>query len=142
MRSEKFLEKEEYGVVVVGGGGAGLAAAIEAAAAGARVVLVEKCEKLGGTTSLSVGSITATGTPHQRRHGIVNDTPVEHAEDLAKMRELAKEAIEVGALGFASSRFQHNSSFENVDRRDASPFGCGYHVQELLSLWLRQENGK
>jgi len=27
------------------------------------------------------------------------------AEDLAKMRELAKEAIEVGALGFASSRF-------------------------------------
>ena len=26
------------------------------------------------------------------------------AEDLAKMRELAKEAIEVGALGFASSR--------------------------------------
>ena len=26
-------------------------------------------------------------------------------EDLAKMRALAKEAIEVGALGFASSRF-------------------------------------
>ena len=71
-------------VLVIGGGGAGLAAAIEAAAAGARVLLLEKNPRPGGTTALSVGSITATGTPHQLREGI-QDSPAEHARDLAKI---------------------------------------------------------
>jgi fumarate reductase flavoprotein subunit len=57
-------------VVVVGGGGAGLAAAVEAAKAGCRVVLIEKNPSLGGTTSLSVGSVSACCTPLQRRRGI------------------------------------------------------------------------
>ncbi len=71
-------------VLVIGGGGAGLAASIEAAAAGARVVLLEKNPRPGGTTALSVGSITATRTPHQLRQGI-QDSPAEHARDLAKI---------------------------------------------------------
>jgi succinate dehydrogenase/fumarate reductase flavoprotein subunit len=69
-------------VLVIGGGGAGLAAAIEAAATRARVILLEKNPRLGGTTALSVGSITATRTPHQLRAGI-QDSPAEHGEDLA-----------------------------------------------------------
>ncbi|MCC6533699.1 MAG: FAD-dependent oxidoreductase [Burkholderiales bacterium] len=68
-------------VVVVGGGGAGLAAAIGARQAGADVVLLEKNPILGGTTARSVGSISATGTAHQRRHGIA-DTPEEHYRDM------------------------------------------------------------
>jgi succinate dehydrogenase/fumarate reductase flavoprotein subunit len=68
-------------VVVVGGGGAGLAAAIEARAAGASVVLLEKNDKLGGSTSWSIGSITATGTPHQLRRGII-DNPADHWTDM------------------------------------------------------------
>ncbi|MBI2320286.1 MAG: FAD-dependent oxidoreductase [Betaproteobacteria bacterium] len=71
-------------VLVIGAGGAGLAAAIEAAAAGARVVLLEKDPQPGGTTALSVGSITATRTPHQLRQGI-RDSPAEHAVDLVKI---------------------------------------------------------
>lgn len=74
----------ECDVLVVGGGGSGLAAAIEAGSDGARVVLLEKNRSPGGTTALSVGSITATGTPHQLRQGIV-DSAVEHATDLAKI---------------------------------------------------------
>lgn len=74
--------KDACDVLVIGGGGAGLAAAIEAAAAHARVILVEKNPRPGGTTALSVGSITATRTPHQLRRGI-QDSPAEHAEDLA-----------------------------------------------------------
>ena len=56
--------------VVVGGGGSGLAAAIEARAAGRSVVLLEKNRKLGGSTAWSIGSISASGTPHQlaQRH--------------------------------------------------------------------------
>ncbi len=68
-------------VVVVGGGGAGLAAAIEAAFHGADVVLLEKNAALGGSTAWSVGSISVSNSPHQRRAGI-KDTPDEHFEDL------------------------------------------------------------
>lgn len=72
----------EADVVVVGGGGAGLAAAAEAARVGRSVILLEKNTQTGGTTSWSVGSVTATNTPHQRRAGI-QDTPQAHFEDLA-----------------------------------------------------------
>ncbi len=71
-------------VLVVGAGGSGFAAAIEAATAGARVVLLEKNPRPGGTTAISVGSITATRTPHQRRARI-EDSPAEHAEDLGRI---------------------------------------------------------
>jgi len=54
-------------VLVVGAGGAGFAAAIEAATAGAKVIMVEKNAQPGGTTALSVGSISVTQTPHQLR---------------------------------------------------------------------------
>jgi succinate dehydrogenase/fumarate reductase flavoprotein subunit len=71
----------EADVVVVGGGGAGLAAASAAAEFGCRVVLIEKGASLGGSTAWSVGSITATGTPHQRRAGVTDSTQA-HFEDL------------------------------------------------------------
>ena len=70
-----------FDVIVVGGGGAGLAAAIAAAEAGARTVLLEKNPALGGSTSWSIGSVTATQTPHQRRRGIV-DNPADHCADM------------------------------------------------------------
>jgi fumarate reductase flavoprotein subunit len=76
------MTHEHYDVIVVGGGGAGLAAAIEARHAGAKVLLVEKNPALGGSTAWSVGSITATGTPHQARRGIV-DNPHDHWADMA-----------------------------------------------------------
>ena len=72
---------ETFDVVVVGGGGAGLAAAIEARAAGASVVLLEKNERLGGSTAWSIGSVTSSGTPHQRRRGIA-DNPADHWADM------------------------------------------------------------
>ncbi|MBI4204501.1 MAG: FAD-dependent oxidoreductase [Betaproteobacteria bacterium] len=76
-------DSELFDVVVVGGGGAGLAAAAEAARLGRSVVLLEKNYEPGGSTSWSVGSITATNTPHQKKAGI-QDTPDEHFEDMEK----------------------------------------------------------
>lgn len=73
-------------VVVIGGGGSGLAAAIEAASIGRSVILIEKAAQLGGSTAWSVGSITATNTPHQLRRGIL-DSPQEHFEDLQKFNK-------------------------------------------------------
>lgn len=68
-------------VVVVGGGGSGLAAAVSAARSGARTVLLEKAARVGGSTVLSVGSLTAAGTRAQKRHGI-RDSAEAFLEDM------------------------------------------------------------
>jgi len=75
-------DETTYDVVVVGGGGSGLAAAIEAGTAGRDVVLLEKNPQLGGSTVWSIGSVTASQTPHQARNGIV-DNPQDHWRDMA-----------------------------------------------------------
>jgi fumarate reductase flavoprotein subunit len=69
-----------YDVVIVGGGGSGLAAGVSASNKGLSVVLLEKRPQLGGSTGIAVGSITANGTPQQRRAGI-DDNPDAHEED-------------------------------------------------------------
>lgn len=74
---------EYVDVVVVGGGGAGLAAAVSAAQQGARVQLLEKQDQVGGSTVLSVGSFSASGSRYQIRKGI-HDRPEEFAEDMVK----------------------------------------------------------
>lgn len=73
----------EADVVVVGGGGAGLAAGLSAADEGAKVVVLEKTEQLGGTTSIAVGSFTAACTKIQEAAG-VEDAPEWHNEDIGK----------------------------------------------------------
>lgn len=73
--------RESADVIVVGGGGAGLSAAAEAARLGRKTILLEKNPALGGSTAWSVGSISATNTPHQLSRGIL-DTPDDHFEDL------------------------------------------------------------
>lgn len=61
---------ETWDVVVVGGGASGLAAAVTAAAPDCRVLLLEKCPALGGTTALAIGSVSAAGTALQSAAGI------------------------------------------------------------------------
>ena len=83
----------ETDVVVVGGGGSGLAAAIEARSLGRSAVLLERNPKLGGTTAKSIGSITATNTPHQLRQGI-RDSPDDHFEDMGRFSAASKRVRE------------------------------------------------
>lgn len=51
-----------YDVVVLGSGAAGLSAAVFAALEGAKVLLVERTEFVGGTSALSGGTVWAPGT--------------------------------------------------------------------------------
>lgn len=55
-------EGAEVDIVVLGAGGAGMSAAVYAAIAGARVVLVESTEFVGGTTAYSAGTTWVPGT--------------------------------------------------------------------------------
>ncbi len=73
--------RRETDVIVIGGGGAALAAASSAASLGRDVILLEKAQQLGGSTAWSVGSVSATCTPHQLKQGI-KDYPEHHLEDL------------------------------------------------------------
>ncbi len=57
-------------VVVIGAGGAGLVAAASAHENGAEVIVLEKQATVGGSTALSGGGISATGTRFQEERGI------------------------------------------------------------------------
>lgn len=71
-------------IIVVGGGGAGLTAAIFARLAGARVTLLEKAGSLGGSTTLCIGTFTASGTAYQKKSGI-KDSPDRHFQDIVRV---------------------------------------------------------
>jgi hypothetical protein len=74
----------EVDVVVVGAGAAGLACATAAAQGGARVLLVEKDRRLGGTLHLSGGHLAAAGTQRQAARGIA-DSPADHRADIVRI---------------------------------------------------------
>ncbi|MEY5100183.1 MAG: hypothetical protein RJA36_2902, partial [Pseudomonadota bacterium] len=57
-------DQDEFDLVVVGAGGAGMSAALFAAIDGARVLLVERTEYVGGTTAWSAGTTWVPGSHH------------------------------------------------------------------------------
>jgi len=69
----------------VGAGTAGIPCAIHAAQGGARVLLVDKESKVGGTLFITGGHMAAGGTKRQAEKGIV-DSPEAH---LADVREIS-----------------------------------------------------
>ena len=65
------MEKEtNFDVVIVGSGAAGLSAALAAKSKGARVLVIEKADVIGGTTAMSGGCIWAPRHHHTKRLGI------------------------------------------------------------------------
>jgi len=88
---------QQFDVIVVGGGGSGFAAAIEARTQGRNVLLLEKNPKVGGTTALSVGSISATNTRHQLDAGI-KDAPLDHYADMPLFASIDQRMGKCGEL--------------------------------------------
>ncbi len=81
---------DTFDVVVIGAGGAGMSSALFATLKGARVLLVESTEYLGGTTALSAGTSWVPGTDKglkveprdtlERAKTFLNNAVGEHAE--------------------------------------------------------------
>lgn len=71
--SSDMEDSYESDVVVVGAGGAGLSAAITAAENGAKVILIEKMNNVGGNTLISGGEMAAPGNWLQEKEGIKDD---------------------------------------------------------------------
>jgi succinate dehydrogenase/fumarate reductase flavoprotein subunit len=69
---------ESYDLIVIGGGGAGLSAALFGTIRGARVLLLESTEYVGGTTAFSGGTIWIPNTFHAAEVGAQDS--VEQAE--------------------------------------------------------------
>ncbi|MCY7008880.1 flavocytochrome c [Fusobacterium simiae] len=74
---------KEADVVVIGAGGAGLTSAIAAHEKGAKVILVEKTELLGGNTNYATAGLNAAGTKVQEKFG-EKDSPELFYEDTMK----------------------------------------------------------
>jgi succinate dehydrogenase/fumarate reductase flavoprotein subunit len=70
---EGLTADSAFDVVVIGAGGAGMAAALFASLRGARVLLVERSDHVGGTTTLSAGTIWIPGTRHAAGGGAGGD---------------------------------------------------------------------
>lgn len=64
-----MLERD-YDVIVIGSGTAGMSAAVEARDAGARVLVCEAGDRLGGSSAASGGLFMAAGTDMQRAQGV------------------------------------------------------------------------
>ena len=61
-----------FDVVVVGSGAAGLSAALAAAVSGARVLVVEKAQSVGGTTAMSGGCIWVPNHHYQEAISVID----------------------------------------------------------------------
>lgn len=76
--------EDNWDVIVVGAGSAGIPAAIFAGQRGARVLLVEADNRIGGTLHWSTGQVSAAGTRLQKELGI-DDRPEWHYEDCERI---------------------------------------------------------
>lgn len=87
-------------IIAVGAGTAGLMLAYAAAEAGAKVLLVEKTGRIGGTLYVSSGMFSAGGSQRQRERGI-EDSPDEHFDDVIRIsrntvnRELVRRYVDL-----------------------------------------------
>ena len=94
-------DKDPVDVVVLGSGAAGLTAALVAKGHGARVAVLEKADKLGGTSAWSGGMIWIPNNPHMQAAGI-SDSREEALTYLASLShdlilpELAEAYVDTG----------------------------------------------
>lgn len=111
-------ERQSHDVVVVGSGAAGLAAAVTAAHHGARVLILEKADLVGGTTAWSGGWMWIPRNPLAERAGIREDADTVKDYLRALLGELYDDELIEAFLDSGPrmvSFFEANTSLQFVD---------------------------
>jgi fumarate reductase flavoprotein subunit len=83
---------QSWDVIVIGAGTAGMPTASFAAQRGARVLLVEQDDRVGGTLWYSGGQMSAAGTRLQRSRGI-DDSAEAHFDDIMRITRGTSEPV-------------------------------------------------
>ena len=102
-----------FDAIVVGGGLAGIAAASRLAESGRTVALIEKRERLGGSSAMSGGWFALSGTALQRRGGIDDSDAVFLADMIRTGAGFADENL------LAALVAQQASAIAAIDRANA-----------------------
>ena len=115
-------------VVVLGTGGAGLVAAISAHDTGARVVVLEKSDRVGGTTAVSGGVVWVPNNPHMPGAGVGDSRD----EALGYIRLIAAGRADESLLGvFLDSALEMLAHLESKTpvKFQAVPNYADYHPE-------------
>ncbi|GAA4288103.1 FAD-dependent oxidoreductase [Georgenia daeguensis] len=162
------ITENTFDLVVVGSGIAGQSAATTAAEAGLRVVLLEKTEKLGGSSAMSGGWFAFSGTPEQAELGIEDSAELflsdmleagEHLNDRALLeaylanqettyrwlKDHGVEFREVEISSGMSARRGHNSVIKEVLARlhaDFTAAGGQTRLERRAVRLVREPSGR
>ena len=130
-----------FDVIVIGSGGAGLAAGVLAAQKGARTIILEKMDIVGGNTRITGGAFNAVDPVEQKKKGI-EDSVEKHAEQTLKggdyrgnpelVRAFTKSAPEAMqwlkdcGVEFAPGIYQVYGGLYPRAHNTVKPFGTGF----------------
>ncbi|MSO65954.1 MAG: FAD-dependent oxidoreductase [Alphaproteobacteria bacterium] len=130
-----------WDVIVCGAGTAGMPCAIFAARRGARVLVIEASERLGGTLYVSGGQMAAAGTRVQKERGI-DDHPDKHYAEVMRISKngahakLARTAVDGAA---DSLHWLLDNGFQLTPGHPAISFG--HEPYSLPRTYWGVENG-
>lgn len=130
-----------WDLIVVGGGSAGLPAAIFAARRGARVLIVDHADQLGGSLWVATGQMSAAGTRLQRERGI-DDSAELHFEDVMRIsRGTANPGLVRLAVANAADTFDWLMEEGFVPLPDHPVTGYGHEPYRLPRYYWGEHGG-
>jgi 3-oxosteroid 1-dehydrogenase len=88
------INEENYDVIVVGSGGGGLVGAYVAASRGLRTLLIEKTDKVGGTTAYSGAGLWYPGSSPARRGGVEDGVETGRTYLRAAVNDASREKLQ------------------------------------------------
>ena len=131
---------ETWDLIVVGGGSAGLPCAIFAAQQGARVLVVDRAHRLGGTLDRSIGQIAAAGTRLQAEQGI-EDSPEAHFDDIMRISHGKVDTELIGVFVREAAKTIDWLSDRGFTPLSGHPVTSGGHEPYLTRRYQWEEQG-
>jgi succinate dehydrogenase/fumarate reductase flavoprotein subunit len=128
-----LVSGSEYDVLVLGAGAAGMAAALFAALAGAKVLLVERTEYVGGTSALSGGTTWVPLTRYQRNASSHINDP-DSLEKVSQFLDLAVGEHAPRAMREAFLAAGPAAIHTLVDNTDVDFRVCAFHPDYMADL--------